>query len=157
LLAEVSRLRDVDFVVIDAGCSANRVVDRFWKSAHRVLQVTTSDSASVLDAYAALKSVGSRYAAVPVEVVMNKVSDAHAHAAWCRLATASRRFLQRELTCSASIPYSHDVKTAAERAMPFVLSSPSCQTTQIVNKLVETELEGSQLEKSEQLIHVAQG
>jgi flagellar biosynthesis protein FlhG len=153
LLAELSALHDIDQVVIDAGCGVNRVVERFWKSADRVLLVTTADSTAVMDAYAALKTVGSRQADVPVQVVMNKVADSDAQGAFARLAAVCWRFLRLQLNCAASIPYSHEIIAAARLRMPLVLSSPRCQTTQIIDELVRTELKSRHHEKTKQLIH----
>jgi len=136
LIAELAGLGHVDQIIVDAGCGVHRVLEHFWKSADQVLLVSSPDSTSVMDAYATLKTLASRYREVPVEVVVNMAAgqeearDAHA-----RLAVACRRFLAIELPCVASIARSTEIAAAARRRTPFLLASPKCQAAQIIEQL----------------------
>lgn len=155
LIAQLAGLSHVDQIVVDAGCGMTRVLERFWKSADRLLLATTPEHTSVIDAYAALKALASQYRNVPVEAIVNQAaSDEEAHEAHSRLAAACRRFLAIELACAASIASSHEIAAAARLQTPFVLSARDCQAAQIVEQLAQRYLPGEKLE-SEQTIQAA--
>src|SRR5262249_4599865 len=44
-----------EVVVVDAGSSRNQFVRQFWQAASEILVVTTTDSISIMDSYAAMK------------------------------------------------------------------------------------------------------
>ncbi|HEV3343710.1 MAG TPA: AAA family ATPase [Pirellulales bacterium] len=138
LIADLARLDQFDYVVIDAGCGVNQIVQRFWRAADRVLLVATPDSTSVLDAYAVLKTGGAGREGPPVQVVMNQADDANAGAALSRLREACRRFLGLQLDCTALLPHCREISAAARRPMPVVLSSPGCATARLIDRLAET-------------------
>jgi flagellar biosynthesis protein FlhG len=138
LMADLARLDEFAYAVIDAGCGLNRIVERFWRAADRVLLVATPVSTSVLDAYAALKAAGAGRAGPPAQVVMNQADDAEAGAAIGRLREACRRFLGLQLDCSAPLPHCREISQAARRRMPVVLSSPACRAARLIERLAET-------------------
>lgn len=107
-------------VVVDAGNTAHRAAARFWQSADRVLVVSTPESASVLDAYAAIKLLGDGIAA-PIFTLVNQVArremagDVH-----LRLAQACRRFLGRQIEAAGEVSADPLFAAWAERGIPLV-------------------------------------
>ncbi|HEV3023148.1 MAG TPA: AAA family ATPase, partial [Pirellulales bacterium] len=138
LIAGLAQLEPFEHVVIDAGCGVTRIVERFWRAADRVLLVATTDSTSVLDAYAALKTTAVERRGPPVHVVMNMADDRQAEAALSRLREACRRFLGLEIDCTASLAHCREISDAAGRHTPVLLSSPDCQATRVIERLAET-------------------
>ena len=126
LLSELIALGDADQIVIDAGCGANRVVERFWRSADCVLLVSTAEDASVMDAYALLKSVAAGHPNLAVHTVINRVaSERQASETHRRLETAARRFLTLDIKHGATIVESREITTAAAQHYPAVLLAPA--------------------------------
>ena len=138
LITGFNGLTSTDAVVIDAGCGHHRILERFWRSADRVLLVAMPDDTAVMDAYATLKTMTVRHHQVPVSAAMNRVvrydeaRDAH-----CRLAQACQRFLAIDVPCVANIMASVEVMAAARRQAPFVLEAPVCQATQTIEYLAQ--------------------
>ena len=138
LIAGLASLEPFDHVVIDAGGGVTRIVERFWKAADCVVLAATTDSTSVVDAYAVLKTAGVGGQGPPVQVVMNMADDREAEAASSRLREACRRFLGLELLSTASLAHCREISDAARRQMPVVLSSPDCQAARLIAGLAET-------------------
>ena len=82
-----------DAVIVDTGSGFNHVVRRFWQSAHHVLLVTTADSASIMDAYAAIKVLSPSENRAPIHILSNMGSAELAADAYGRISRACQRFL----------------------------------------------------------------
>jgi flagellar biosynthesis protein FlhG len=138
LIAELARLERFDHVVIDAGSGVTRIVERFWRAADRVLLVSTTESASVIDAYAALKATAAGRPGPAVQVVMNRADDRQAQAALSRLREACRRFLALELDSAPPLAPCRQVFEAGRRQTPVVLWAPGSQPAQLIERLAES-------------------
>lgn len=128
MLTELGRLgAHADVVIIDAGNKVDPVTERFWQAADLVLLVTTSESAAIMDSYAAIKVLAPRdSAAVPICTLVNKTIDSSAaREAAARIQQASLRFLNLEVSSGPDIPEDHEVMLAERAHRPFVLHSPS--------------------------------
>ncbi|HET6881150.1 MAG TPA: AAA family ATPase, partial [Pirellulales bacterium] len=138
LIYELRGLDGVDTVVIDAGCGMHRILERFWRAADQILLVTTTDDTSVMDAYAAVKTMSRRNCGVPVYAVVNQAARREqARQAHARLAQACRRFLAMDVSCAAHLMASGEIAAAARRQTPFLLTAPVCQAAQTIKRLAE--------------------
>ncbi len=127
LLNELARLGPhADYVVIDAGSALNRVVKRFWQSADRVLVVTSTEAASVTNAYAAIKLLAPVSHGVPVQAIVNLAPGAEmAQEIGRRLARACRRFLGLQIDEGCYLPSDPLVAAAGRSQASFVLHHPA--------------------------------
>jgi flagellar biosynthesis protein FlhG len=139
LLAQLKCLgAHADFVILDVGSGANRVIGHFWQSADHVFLVTTPDVVSVMDAYAAVKVLCAGVAPPSLKSVVNFSPSAAAAAdVHQRLSRACRRFLGLKLTAGGHIPCDARVSQAAAERQPFMLEHPTCEAAQAVEQLAQ--------------------
>jgi flagellar biosynthesis protein FlhG len=127
-----------DFVILDVGSGANRVIGHFWQAADHVFLVTTPDVVSVMDAYAAVKVLCAGVAPPSLKSVVNFAPHAAAAAdVHQRLSRACRRFLGLKLTAGGHIPCDPRVNQAASQRQPFMLEYPGCEAAQAVEQLAQ--------------------
>jgi flagellar biosynthesis protein FlhG len=89
---------EFDTVIIDAGAGLESVVRVATMRATRLIVLTVPEPAALTDAYATIKIVAAQVSDLPIDVLVNRVVEAHeGPETFERLATAARRFLQREL------------------------------------------------------------
>jgi flagellar biosynthesis protein FlhG len=140
LLSELDRLgKHADLIVLDVGSGLNHVVRRFWQAAERVLLIMTPDRIAIVDAYAAIKVLGSRTSELQVELVVNRAETDLAAATHLRIDQACQRFLNRSielagyvaaddsttvttawepsLLAGSETPRAHDIRRIAERLL----------------------------------------
>jgi flagellar biosynthesis protein FlhG len=126
-----------DAVVVDAGSARNHFVRRFWHSADLVLLVTTIESASIMDAYAAAKLLLAGDASIPLETVVNAAPSASAaddvHA---RISQACRRFLGLRVSAAGYVAVAANGEGAAEDCSP--LFDASSEAGACAARLAET-------------------
>jgi len=140
--ALVEQLRGVadaaDLVVVDGGNSPGRTAGRLWQAADLVLLVTTPELASVMNAYAAVKTLAAGNDLIAIRTLVNLAPSASAaddvHA---RLALGCRRFLGIPIQPATYVPYDAEVGIASQRAEPFVLAAPRCHASRQIARLAE--------------------
>lgn len=136
LIAALSDLGEYQWVVVDAGCGLNRSSERFWQSADPLLLVTSPESTSLMNAYAAVKTFSLRHGELCVQSVINLAVDhCEARESHSRLAVACRRFLGLQIGSAACFTHLPEITAAARRRTPFVSSSPDGAATQIMEQL----------------------
>jgi flagellar biosynthesis protein FlhG len=95
---------DYDAVVVDSGAGIESVVRICTIAATSLVLVTLPEPAALTDAYAVLKIVNYQIPALPVDVMMNRSSDAEGRDAFEKLQAASLRFLTRDVEYLGAIP-----------------------------------------------------
>ena len=113
----LSAVYDVfDLAVVDAGSGLHAAVRVAAMRARRMVVVTAPEPAALANSYALIKVVGHQLPQLPVDVVVNRVSETgEGEAAFERLATASQKFLRRTLCYAGSIPEDPVLRIAARR------------------------------------------
>ncbi len=128
-----------DYIILDVGSGANRVIGHFWQAADCVLLVTTPDVVSLMDAYAAVKVL---CAAGPRPLLKSLVNEAADHATTAdvqqRLSRACRRFLGLKISGAGQLPSDPCVTQAAAEGVPFVLAYPNCDATRAIEQLAQS-------------------
>jgi flagellar biosynthesis protein FlhG len=105
-----------DAVIIDSGPAIEDVVRLCTIRASGLVVVTVAEPTALTDAYALIKLVTARVPDLPVGVLVNHVqNDAEGPAAFDRLATASRRFLQLELEYLGAVPKDPTIENAVRQ------------------------------------------
>jgi flagellar biosynthesis protein FlhG len=120
-IAELKALAPhAEIVVVDAGSSRNHFVRRFWHAANAVLVVTTTESVSIMDCYAAIKVLLAGDASVPIHTLVNLAADAGLAAdVQSRIAAACRRFLGLRATPAGHVGRCETVGSAAESVLIY--------------------------------------
>lgn len=115
-----------EFVVIDAGNSVGRATRRLWRTADAILVVATPELTSVMNAYAAIKSLVPPDGPPELFCVVSRAPEAAvAEDIYARLAQACRRFLGIRLRFAGYVPPAVEIEEAGRRGEPFVLASPN--------------------------------
>lgn len=128
-----------DLVVLDVGNSWSRWARRFWHVADRVLLVTTTELPSIMDAYAAVKVLLAGNTGVPIELVVNRATDAAAAAeVHARLERVCRRFLGLPLETAGYVPRDIQVAAAAEAREPLALVASDAPAARHFDRLAQT-------------------
>ena len=106
LLAGLESLRDeVDLIVVDAGRGWMGCARRFWMRAQLAVLVTTTEDASLLDAYAALKLSAADGIRPVVGLLVNQAeNDGAAEDAQRRVQSACQRFLSLSIESLPALP-----------------------------------------------------
>jgi MinD-like ATPase involved in chromosome partitioning or flagellar assembly len=104
-MADMRSVRaDADVVVVDAGSGLTPTNRRLWRRAHLILIVTTADDPAVMDCYAAIK-LASGDPDCELRVLVNRCdSPTVASRVIERIATASERYLNRQVKAAPSLP-----------------------------------------------------
>jgi flagellar biosynthesis protein FlhG len=104
---------DFDAVVVDAGPGIESVVRVATMRATRCIIVTAAEPAALTDAYATIKIVNLQVADLPIDILVNRVSDAHeGPQTFERLATAAERFLHRGLRYLGALQEDEEIRRA---------------------------------------------
>ncbi len=122
LLSQIENLHGkVDLVVVDAGHGLTAWTRRLWLRAQLVVLVTTTEDASLLDAYAALKLGAADGIRPMTRLLVNRAeSDAAVDAACRRMQRACRRFLSLSVEALPALPQCDDLMLAGASRAPRV-------------------------------------
>jgi flagellar biosynthesis protein FlhG len=94
-----------DVVIIDAAAGLDCALRCVTLHATRLVVVTIPEPTSLTDAYALMKIVHARQPHMPFDVIVNRVVDPdEGTAAFSRLATATQRFLARDINYLGAVP-----------------------------------------------------
>jgi flagellar biosynthesis protein FlhG len=127
-----------DMILLDVGAAVDATARFFWRSADEVVLVTTPDSVSVMDAYAAVKAHFEASEPVRVASLVNQSTDSlAAQDAHVRLQRACRRFLGIDLRTLGSISNDAAVRAAATVLRPVLVQAPSCAAAQELMRIAE--------------------
>lgn len=127
-LLDLEKLSDA--VVVDGAAGPNRLLGRLWRAAGKVLVVTTTETDSILDAYASVKVLADGRNSGRIHLLVNSAAGASAaKSVHRRMAVACRRLLGVELAGMSWLGRDLRIADAAEAGEPFVLARPSCRST----------------------------
>ncbi len=139
LLAELARLgAPADAIVLDAGSGMGLVCQRFALASDLLLLVTTPDSLSVMDTYAAMKVLANSEVPLAVRTVVNQATkprtDSEVHS---RIQQASQRFLGCQTEEAATIGVDKKVAEACREGQPLMLVAPRSAAAKKIARLAD--------------------
>jgi flagellar biosynthesis protein FlhG len=127
-----------DCVMVDAGNGPNGHNTRLWQAADLILLVTTSELASVMDAYASIKVLAAGDDSIRIQPLVNMAhSQADVDEVFGRLNRACLRFLGIHLKDAAWLPADPEVVQAGKAEKPFVLNATDCPASHQTRCLAE--------------------
>lgn len=137
ILAGLRDLQDgVDFVLVDtmAGIGQNAV--SFAAAADEILLVTTPEPSSIVDAYAAVKTIFALRDDAVFRVIINMAAnEAQARAVAAKLSNVSQQYLGRRLGYLGYVPRDPHVSQAVMQTRPFLQLYPTCPAARCVQDL----------------------
>jgi flagellar biosynthesis protein FlhG len=105
LMRRVAALYDrYDLVLVDGGSRLDSVVASCAAGAGRLVTLTVPDRIAEAGAYALLKAIRTRFATLPMEVLVNRASEAEARAAHAMVDGASTSFLGGPVPFAGAVP-----------------------------------------------------
>jgi flagellar biosynthesis protein FlhG len=115
-----------EVVVVDAGNRPDALARQCWQAADRVLLVSTTETAAIMNAYASIKLLNDPARSVSIALLLNRSpSDLASNEAQRRLAHACRRFLGLSLRIVGAVPEDANVNQYSARGEPFVQAAPA--------------------------------
>ncbi len=96
---------DYDVVVVDAAAGLESAMRCAAMRATRLVVITIPEPTALTDAYALIKIVTSQVPDLPVDILVNRVTEpTEGRGAFDRLAAAADRFLHREINYLGAVP-----------------------------------------------------
>ena len=127
-----------DVVVIDVGSGPSQLVRDFWRSADAILVVTTAESQSIVDTYAAIKILAGESPILPHTLVNRVDRSAEGQEVHLRIANASRRFLGIEPTSAGFLPNDPSLALLAENDPIPSTNNQDSRTQLCLERIVKT-------------------
>lgn len=123
---------DYDVVVVDAASGLESAMRCAAMRATRLVVLTMPEPTALTDAYALIKIVSAQLPGLPVDVLVNRVTDAEeGRSAFERLSAAAGRFLNREIGYLGAVPEDGGMRAEvrdARRLMNPATTSPALLT-----------------------------
>lgn len=137
LLDQLRRLRShVDIVLLDVGCDAGEAAQQYWQAADRVLLVTTADSVAIMDAYAAVKVLGTTCASPRIQLIINQLPAGEDARHWHRrIDHSAQRFLGFGVPLAGAVPRDGNVPAALRKRLPIATHSPNSPAAAAVEEI----------------------
>ncbi|NLC71785.1 MAG: MinD/ParA family protein [Desulfuromonadaceae bacterium] len=127
-----------DVVLIDTGAGISENVTYFNAAAQEVLVVTTSDPASITDAYSLMKVLYLQFQQRDFQLVVNIVQDAdEGFEVFRRLTAVANRCLDISINYLGSIPFDKNMRESLRRQQPFIQLYPEGRVSASFNSLAE--------------------
>ena len=136
----------VDTIVIDTGAGLSRYVVDFILFAREILLVTTSEPASMADAYTIVKAYNEFQGIGRVKLVVNRVRDLDEWRATSdQLNQTTQKFLNVFLDPLGYVYEDRNIATAVKMQVPFLIHSPDSSASRCVKALVKSILNGTSM------------
>lgn len=126
-----------DVAVVDVGSGLNHSVRRFWQAATHVLLVTTAETTSIMDAYAAIKMLLPPAGTQPVHLLANMASHDSALDVHARIGRACGRFLGIEPLLAGHIELDTAVAQATAGCQPYIVEHRTGVAAQSLQRLAD--------------------
>jgi MinD-like ATPase involved in chromosome partitioning or flagellar assembly len=125
-------------VILDTGSGLTDNTRRFWAAADQILVVTTADSASVMDAYAAIKVLAPGEPGIAIRLVANQCDVHQAAEVHQRIDRACQRFLALKVDLAGHVPVSlESMGLSSEQAHTPEMSSALHELAASVHSLIK--------------------
>jgi flagellar biosynthesis protein FlhG len=147
-LDKLSKIEDLDYILMDTGAGINRSVLGFIACCDELIILTTPEPTSLMDAYSLIKAVVHFNIKSKAKVVINRTLDKNeGEETYNKFRTAVKTFLKIEVDYIGSVAEDKKLVQAVRSQKPFVIDSPNCEASQdilkISNKLLGIESSGT--------------
>ncbi len=141
---QIEELKTVySYIFLDFGAGITRNNLEYIMAAHEVILVTTPEPTSLTDAYSTIKYIHMQEPDHPIRCVMNQLEDEkEGRLAWHKLQGVSKRFLNKELSLLASLPWDKVVVKSVKQQMPYLSMAPHSKISMKMKALAGSFVEG---------------
>ena len=145
-VSKLSKIQDVDFIIMDTGAGINRTVLGFISCCEELIIVTTPEPTALTDAYSLMKAVKHFRIKSSAQIVINKSNDSkEGIATFNKFDYAVSRFLKSPVHYLGCITDDKKVMISVKNQEPFVIGYPNCSASKdvinIATKLLGTFVE----------------
>lgn len=140
LLDQLIQLQNLyDYLILDTGAGLGQNLLTFLEISDSVLMVVTPDPASMSDSYATLKAHHLNCPHVPIDVVVNMVTEPNqGEAVFQRLQQVARQYLGTDLRHLGSIQLDTQALNLIRARKPFYLSDPKVQAARDIDRVADS-------------------
>ena len=110
---------EYEIVLIDAGSRLESVLAAATPGTRRFVAVTGAAPVALASAFALVKAIETRWPGAPVELVVNRHSEARGREAYHHVNTACERFLARGLSLAGILPDDGELAAASLAGQPL--------------------------------------
>lgn len=133
-IEQLSKLRDVDYIIMDTGAGINKIVLGFINCCDELIVITTPEPTSLMDAYSLVKAVNYFKIKNSADVIINKVSSKRdGIKTFERFNMAVNKFLNINLNYLGCISEDKKLIQAVKDQVPFVMNYPISNVSRDVN------------------------
>ncbi|MDF2673285.1 MAG: MinD/ParA family protein [Clostridiales bacterium] len=148
LLSELSKINNIDLLLIDTGAGLSPVVLNFSRVADEVIIVTNSEPTSLTDAYGLIKVLITENINNNIRLVINRVKNVReAQETFNKLSKAIAVFLKTNIKYLGFIIDDEKVGQAVRQQIPFTEIYPKSGASQCISK-ISSELLGTETKSS---------
>ncbi|GIP21444.1 MinD/ParA family protein [Paenibacillus sp. J22TS3] len=127
---------EMDYIIFDTGAGLSKETLKFITAADECLVVTTPEPTSITDAYALIKVVGGMEAAVPFQLMINRVeNEKEARQVADKISLVARKFLNIEIPMLGFMSDDAHVVQAVKKQVPFSIAYPNCYASRDVERI----------------------
>ena len=140
-LDKLSKLEDLDYIIMDTGAGINRSVLGFISCCDELILIITPEPTSLMDSYSLLKAVVHFKIKSNAKVVINRSFDEkEAEETYNKFENAVKSFLKMDTCYIGKVSEDRKLVLAVKSQEPFIIGSPNCMAAQdiikIANKLI---------------------
>jgi len=147
-LNKLTKLNDLDYILMDTGAGINRSVLGFVAVCEELIVVTTPEPTSLTDAYSLLKAVNHFKIKSSAKVIVNRTIDnKEGIMTFNKFNNAVWNFLKMRLEHLGNLSEDRKLVQAVRQQQPFLVCFPNCEASQDILKIAE-KLIGSRVESS---------
>ncbi|WP_026881264.1 MinD/ParA family protein [Clostridium akagii] len=135
-LDKLSKLEDLDYIIMDTGAGVNRSVLGFIACSDELVIIITPEPTSIMDAYSLIKAVVHFKIKSKAKVVINRTLDKkEGQATFDKFSGAVKTFLKIDVDYLGSISEDRKLIEAVRNQKPFVVANPNCEAAQDILKI----------------------
>lgn len=141
-LEKLSKLEDLDYIIMDTGAGISRSVLGFIACCDELILIITPEPTSLMDSYSLIKAVVHFKIKSKAKVVINRTFDIkEAEETYNKFESAVKNFLKIDSEYIGNVSEDRRLVLAVKNQEPFIIGSPNCTAARdivkIANKLVD--------------------
>lgn len=137
-LEKLSKLEDVDYILMDTGAGINRSVLGFIACCEELIVLTTPEPTSLMDAYSLLKAVVHFKIKSEAKVVINRTIDKNeGRETFNKFQNAVKNFLKIDTQYLGNISEDKRLVQAVRNQQPFVIGAPNCEAAGDIREIAD--------------------
>ena len=134
----LSRLRDYDIIIIDAGAGISENVLSFLRLSDKLLVVTTPEPTALTDAYGMTKAIFMNDERASVELVVNRcVSERQAINVVNKISKIAEKYLEKDIGYAGPIFEDRAVVEALYKRMPYLVYNRNATSSACLIKILD--------------------